>query len=200
LKRNQSDSSRYIYVDGGLDPDLQICLELLRFGEYQDVYRCFDDRLFTSYNYKVWVAKQRYMDRRDGVHYAGDGMFPAKAVLQLETLHGCVVFLCGVKRGDCLLRKLDHAGIKSEIASYLDFPKGLELEDLLVAAPKVARSLSASHPYFAKIGKDRGAELLQTLDLEPSEVDYGHSYAVDQLIKKDLERADSLGTDRGFNE
>jgi hypothetical protein len=93
--------------------------------------------------------------------------------------------VCGVKRGDCQLRKLDHVGIKLEIASYLDFPKGLELEDLLVAAPRVAPTFFVLHPYLGKtVGKDRGAELLQTLDLEPSEADYGHSYAADQLINK----------------
>jgi hypothetical protein len=184
-KREQVDSNPIFCVGGAMDPDLQICLELLRFGEYQDVCRCFVDSQFTRNNYKVWVAKQRYTDRCAGTVGPGEAIFPAKALLQLQTFHGCFVFLCGVKHGDCLLRKLDHAGVKSEIASYLDFPKGLELEDLLVAAPKVAPSFSVFHPYVDKtIGKERGAELVQSLDLVPYKNQYGYSYTVDQLVNK----------------
>jgi hypothetical protein len=119
-------------------------------GEYQDVNRCFTDRTCTWNDYKVWVAKQRHIGSYWGGKVGrGEEMFPAQALLELRTFHGCFVFMCGVKQqqlqqqqggdDDCLLRKLDHVGIKAEIiASYLDFPKGLELEELLVAAPQVA--------------------------------------------------------------
>jgi hypothetical protein len=107
--------------------------------------------------------------------------------------------MCGVMKSqpedngddDCLLRKLDHGGIRAEIASYLDFPKGLELEDLLVAAPKVAPSFSLFYPYDTVDVVDRkdhrGVELLQTLDLKPAATDYGHQYAVEQQQQRSSE-------------
>jgi hypothetical protein len=63
LKRELGGFDPCMYIAGGMDPDLQICLELLRFGLYHEVVHCFGDREFAKNNFKVWVAKQRYIHR-----------------------------------------------------------------------------------------------------------------------------------------
>jgi hypothetical protein len=199
-KRLKKKDNEFTYIEGSMAPNTQTCLELLRIGMYQHVRSCFTNSGFMENNYKVWVAKQRFLvpvvPHYGAPHGGEEGTFRAKALDQLQTFQGCFTFMCGVIKSrqedndgddhcgdDCLLRKLDHAGIRAEIASYLDFPKGLELEDLLVAAPKIAPSFPLFHPYDTVVvdRKDhRGVELLQTLDLEPAATDYGHQYAVEQ--------------------
>jgi hypothetical protein len=107
LKRKDNE---FTYFEGSMDPNIQTCLELLRFGEYQNVRSCFTDRLFMDNNYKVWVAKQRYLVQYP--HYgenSGEFTFRAKARSQLEAFQGCFTFMCGVKSrqedgdDDCLL-------------------------------------------------------------------------------------------------
>jgi hypothetical protein len=60
LKRELCECGPCVNFAGGMDPDLQICLELLRFGVYHDVLHCFGDSQFAENNcQKVNVSSAR---------------------------------------------------------------------------------------------------------------------------------------------